>query len=41
MAYVPGSLAVVVKILCFDCSAWASLFYGFTADVSESIDYAV
>jgi len=25
-------------VLCFDCSAWASLFYGFTADLSESID---
>jgi len=25
-------------VLRFDCSAWASHFYGFTADVSESID---
>jgi len=25
-------------VLCFDCSAWASPFYGLTADVSESIN---
>jgi len=25
-------------VLCFDCSAWASQFYGFTAVVRESID---
>jgi len=24
-------------LLCFHCSVWASLFYGFTADVSECI----